>query len=95
MFYAPLTGADLPEMDAVGFLRLEMEGLVKGAAGFAHAQVGVEHHHGLAHGLEDGLGVVRGQLEAGDVALLFIDIHQRDHRAVDLVVARAIGADAQ
>ena len=81
--------------DVLDLFAGEFERLVKGAAGLAHPQLGVEHQERLADRLQDGLVVLRSQFEPRDAALFLVYVHQRDDRAVDLVLAGAVGADAE
>ena len=56
----PIAGCRVHRRACRAFLLQNLEGLVEGFVGRLHAQTGVEHEQGLAHGLDDILGIKLG-----------------------------------
>ena len=55
----------------------------------------IQHEQRFADRLDDRLGVIARFLQPLLGALDLVDVDQHDHRAVDPVVGRAVGMDAQ
>ena len=78
--------AQLVHEPVYGCVRSQAEGLVEGAVGRLHPQLGVQHQQGFPDRVHDGLGIESGLLER-----LCSDVRESDHDAIDPVVVRAIG----
>ena len=91
----PLAVADLVDEPAQHVVRRDREGAVERAVGAFDAQVLVEHQQRLAHRVDGALGDFVGHDGGRLGALEGVDVEQHQHRAVDPVVEREVGAHAQ
>lgn len=91
----PLTAVQLVDQAAFDLRGVDVEHRVEGVAGRLDAQVGVQDHQRIAHGAHDRFGGVACGLGFAFAALLDVDVEQREHRAVDLVVEAQVGTHAQ
>ena len=91
----PLSIAQVVDKPADCLAGRDAEGAVEGAIGAFDAQFVIEHQQRLAHGLDRVLGVIACGGGGLLGALLRVDVHQHQHRAVHLVVEGHVGAHAQ
>ena len=91
----PLAVAELVDEPAQHLARRDGEGAVERAVGAFDAQAVVEHQERLAHRVDGVLGDPVGHDSGRLGALEGVDVEQHQHRAVDPVVEREVGAHAQ
>ena len=86
--------ADVEDRLALRVLRRHLEDPVERPVCHYHVEVGVEDHERLAHRRDDGLRLVSRLLRLIQAALEGVDVDERDHRAVDLVVRGPVRPDS-
>ena len=91
----PVPSAQLEERAADRLLGLRPEETVEGVVRPLHAELLVQDEDRLGHGLDDGIREIAlfGGLDLG--GLLRMDVHEREHRTVDLVLDGAIRLDLE
>src|SRR5262249_46742701 len=90
----PGPGPQLLQRPALYVARGSARQPVEGPVGADDAEVGVEDRKGLPDRIDDGVGTVPGMLDLIGRPLDLVDVDDRNHGAVDLVLDGDVGPDS-